>query len=284
LAKTTIPARKDIPVEHTWDAASIFPTPTLWEEEFRAVESRLPDLAEFRGHLADGPATLADWFAAAEAVQAAYSRVNVYSYMFYAVDSTDQEASARQDRSRGLGSRVDAAISFAEPELLAIGIEKLRAWTRAEPRLAIYQHYFDIVERRRDHVRSAEVEELLSQAADPFGTAASIHGVLANADLAFAPASAGEGDQNEVAQGTINALLASSDREVRRSAWESYADAHLAVKNTMAACIAAGVKRDVFVARARRYESSLDASLTPNHVPLEVFHNMLDTFLSLIHI
>jgi len=278
LAKTTIPARKDIPVEHTWDAASIFPTPTLWEEEFRAVESRLPDLAEFRGHLADGPATLADWFAAAEAVQAAYSRVNVYSYMFYAVDSTDQEASARQDRSRGLGSRVDAAISFAEPELLAIGIEKLRAWTRAEPRLAIYQHYFDIVERRRDHVRSAEVEELLSQAADPFGTAASIHGVLANADLAFAPASAGEGDQNEVAQGTINALLASSDREVRRSAWESYADAHLAVKNTMAACIAAGVKRDVFVARARRYESSLDASLTPNHVPLEVFHNMLDTF------
>ena len=75
MAKTTIPARRDIPVEHTWDAASIFPTPALWEEEFGAVEGRLPDLAEFRGHLADGPATLADWFAAAEAVQAAYSRV-----------------------------------------------------------------------------------------------------------------------------------------------------------------------------------------------------------------
>jgi oligoendopeptidase F len=278
MAKTTIPARKDIAVEHTWDAASIFPSAAAWEVEFGAIERKLPDLAEFRGHLADGAATLADWFAAAEAVEAAVSRLNVYAYMFYAVDSTDQAGAARQDRSRGLGSRVDAAMSFAEPELLAVGIEKLGAWAREEPRLAGYQHYFDILERKRDHVRSAEVEELLSQAADPFGTAASIHSVLANADLAFAPASAGDGDQNEVAQGTINALLASTDREVRRNAWESYADAHLAVKNTMAACITAGVKRDVFVARARRYRSALDAALTPNHIPLEVFHNMLDAF------
>jgi oligoendopeptidase F len=278
MPKSTIPARKDVPVEHTWDAGSIFPSPAAWEEEFRSVEHRLPDLAEFRGHLGDGPATLADWFAAAEAVEAAFSRLNIYSEMFYAVDSADQTASGRQDRSRGLGSRVHAATSFAEPELLAIGVDKLRAWARGESRLALYDHYFEILERKRDHVRSAEVEELLSQAADPFGTAASIHGVLANADLAFAPASAQDGDQNEVAQGTINALLASTDREVRRNAWESYADAHLAVKNTMAACIVAGVKRDVFVARARRYPSALDAALSPNHIPLEVFHNMLDTF------
>jgi oligoendopeptidase F len=278
MANTTIPARKDVPVEHTWDATSIFPTPASWEEAFGALDRRLPDLAEFRGHLADGPATLADWFAAAESVEVVYSRLNVYSYMFFAVDSSDQAASARQDRSRGMGSRVDAATSFAEPELLAIGIEKLRRWAQEEPRLAIYEHYFDILERKRDHVRSAEVEELLSQAADPFGTAASIHGVLANAELAFAPAVGAEGDQNEVAQGTINALLSSTDREVRKNAWESYADAHLAAKNTMAACIATGVKRNVFVARARRYISSIDASLTPNHIPLEVFHNMLGTF------
>jgi oligoendopeptidase F len=278
MAKTAIPPRKDVPPEHTWDAEGIFPTAADWEQEFAAVERRLPDLAEFRGHLADGPATLADWFAASEAVEAAYSRLNVYSYMYYAVDSTDQASSARQDRSRGLGSRVDAATSFAEPELLAIGAEKLRAWTRGETRLAVYEHYFEILERKREHVRSAEVEELLSQAADPFGTAASIHGVLANADLAFAPATGPDGDQSEVAQGTINALLASTDREVRRSAWESYSDAHLAFKNTMAASIAAGVKRNVFVARARRYRSSLDAALSPNHIPLEVFHKMLDTF------
>ena len=64
---------------------------------------------------------------------------------------------------------------------------------------------------------------------------------------------------------------------VRRSAWESYADAHLAARNTMASCLAAGVKQDVFTARARRYGSSLEAALTPNEIPLEVFHSLIAT-------
>jgi oligoendopeptidase F len=278
VAQRTIPARNEVPVEHTWDARSVFATDQEWEAEFQAIERRLPDLAEFKGHLAEGPDTLADWFAVSEDVLRAFGKVAVYTTLFAAVDSNDQAAAARAERARGLGSRVDAAVSFADPELLAVGVDKLRAWAAEDPRLALYEHYFDRLGKRQEHVRSAEVEELLSRAADPLGAAASIHGVLANADLTFPAATDLDGDQHEVAQGTINALLASSDREVRRTAWESYADAHLAMRNTMAACVATGVKRDVFVARARQYPTSLDAALTANHIPVEVFHNMLDTF------
>ena len=60
MGPSTIPARKDVPVEHTWDASSVFASDQDWEAEFRAIEGRLPDLAEFRGRLADGPAMLAD--------------------------------------------------------------------------------------------------------------------------------------------------------------------------------------------------------------------------------
>jgi oligoendopeptidase F len=81
-----------------------------------------------------------------------------------------------------------------------------------------------------------------------------------------------------VTHGTLNALLHSPDREVRRTAWESYADGHLAYKNTMANALAAGVKQDVFRARARRYSSSLKAALTPPNIPIAVFHNLIDIF------
>ncbi len=72
----------------------------------------------------------------------------------------------------------------------------------------------------------------------------------------------------EIAQGTINALLGDPDREVRRTAWENYADAHLAMKHTLANCMAAGVKQDVFRARARRYGSSLEAAVSENFIHL----------------
>jgi oligoendopeptidase F len=101
--------------------------------------------------------------------------------------------------------------------------------------------------------------------------------VLANTDLRFQPASGPDGPE-EVAQGTISTLLTSRDRETRRTAYESYADAHLAARHAMAASLAGGIKRDVFNARARRYASSLDAALAPNHIPAQVFHNVIRAF------
>jgi oligoendopeptidase F len=237
-------------------------------------------LARFQGHLGDRPMTLAEWFHKSEQLLFRLGKVFVYAHMCRAVDMADQAASAKYDRARALYARVLSAMAFAEPEMLAIGFDKIRRWTKQEPRLALYAHYFDQLERRKAHIRSAEVEEILSQIVDPFATASATHSVLADADLTFRSArgAPSRSEPIEVAQGTINKLLTDPDREVRRTAWESYADAHLALKNTMANCLAAGVKQNVFFARARRYPSALAAALTSNFIPLEVFHNLIQTY------
>jgi len=274
----TVPARKDIPIQDTWNAESIFPNDAAWENEFNAVANDLPSLAKYRGHLADNAAALADFFAASEALETRAGKVMLYASMKYTVDTTDQAAAALNDRARGLASRAAAAMSFAEPEMLAIGFDKLRAWMQSEPRLKIYAHYFDRLEQRAAHVRSAEVEELLSQVSDAFRTASATHGVLSDADLKPVPARNDAGETFEITQGSIGALRTHPDRTVRRTAFENYADAYLATKNTTANALAAGVKQDVFRMRARKYKSSLEAALAPNHIPLKVFHNLIETF------
>src|SRR5947209_7732249 len=50
------------------------------------------------------------------------------------------------------------------------------------------------------------------------------------------------------------------------------------MQHAMAASLAGGVKRDVFFARARGYASSLEAALEPSHIPVEVYHNVVQTF------
>jgi len=147
-----------------------------------------------------------------------------------------------------------------------------------EPKLAVYKHHFDKIYRRKEHVRSPEVEELLSRLMDPFRTAASVHGVLSDADLKFRPARNSRGQEFDIAQGTIGKLLTDPDRELRKTAWENYADAYLQFKNTAANCIAAGVKQNVFLAKARNYGSALEAALYPNNVPVEVFHNLIEIY------
>ncbi len=257
----------------------MFPSRDAWEAAFQQVAAELPALRRFEGHLGHGAAALADWFETMQRILRPLGPVVIYASLCHSVDTTDQEAAARHDRARGLFARAMAAIAFADPEMIGIGFEALRRWVREEPRMAIYAHYIDRLERRAAHVRSSEIEELLSHLGDPFRTASTTHGTLADADLTFAPARPTDGAAPlEVAQGTLDGLLSHPDREVRRTAWESYADAHLAHKHSMANCIAAGVKQNVFMSRARRYPSALEASLGANHIPVEVFFNLIETY------
>ncbi|MFN2463395.1 MAG: oligoendopeptidase F, partial [Candidatus Dormibacteria bacterium] len=276
-AARPLPAREDVPVEHTWATESIFGSVTEWEAGLEAVLAQLSDLAEFRGTLGDSPETLADWFDASERVQLQQLKVRLYAAMFYAVDATDEEAAARADRAGTAAGRLAATMAFAAPEMIEIGFPKLREWMDRTPRLSHLGHYFDRLEKQHDHVRSAEVEQVLNEVREPLSTALSSHSILANADLRFPAATGADGD-HEVAQGTIDSLLSSGDRELRRSGWESYADAHLGLRHATAATLSGAIKRDVFFARARGYGSSLEAALAPGHIPTTVFHDVLRVF------
>lgn len=275
---TAVRPRAEIPLESTWDTASVFPSDAEWEREIALVESQLPALAAFRGRLHEGPATIATWFSALEQTMGSVEKIVLYATMFYTVDVGNQDALARQARSVGIVARAQAAAAFAEPELLAISSQQLAEWTAHDERMKPLAHYFTSLAKRKEHIGSADVEALLSAVGEPFANAASIHAILADADLQFGHATAADGTQIPIAQGNINALLAAPDRETRRTAWQGYADAHLAVKNTMAACLSTGVKQNIFTAQARRYPSALDAALAETHIPSEVFHQLIKTF------
>src|SRR5439155_7983552 len=105
-----------------------------------------------------------------------------------------------------------AAAAFAIPEMLQVGLPKLRGWVATSPRLSYLGHYFDRLEKLQKRVRSAEVEELLTAVSDPLASSLSVHSVLANTDLKFAPAVGSDGELYEVAQGTIGMLLTNTDR------------------------------------------------------------------------
>jgi len=273
-----IPPRSAIPAEHRWSTESIFESDASWEAGCKEAEGRLAHLAGFRGRLGEGPETLAEWFDALEDMLERVGKIYVYASMFHNADTADQDAVAKHDRAQVIFSRATATVAFAEPELLSIGFDRLRRWVAEEPRLGHLGHYLDDLERKQRHVRSAEVEEVLGRLTDPFHSARAIHGILADADLVFRPASTARGAAVEVAQGSIDALLADPDRTTRRTAWESYADAHHALRNTMAGCLSTCVKQHVFQAMVRGHASCLEAALAEDNIPVSVFHALLEAF------
>lgn len=276
---TTLPTRSEVPRAETWDLESLFPDDAAWEAARDALEREsLPAVEAYRGRLAGGPEVLAAYLGAEESLELAFGRLALYALMRANVDSGDESAAALQARSQALSARIRAGLAFSEPELVEIGLETLGRWVTDEPDLQEYDHWLERFAKRVPHLRSAEVEEVVGMASAPLGAIAPIHGVLANAELGFRPAGDSQGNSHEVAQASFADLATSPDRTLRRNAFESYADAHLARSKTMAACLSAGMQRDAFLARVHRYENSLEAATAPGHIPSSVFHKVIGTF------
>ncbi len=275
---TTLPLRNQVPLEQTWDLASIFPTSKDWEAACEQLIAILPDLAAYQGHLGDNPHKLLDFIQLFQQAGTLMGKINIYANNGYAVDTTDQAAAARNGQGRSLMARFQASTAFFDPELMRIGFPRLRQWIKGNPELKFFAFYVDKLEERQAHVRSGEVEEVLAMVNDPFFAATGIYQALNNAELTFQPAVASDGIQLEVGQASIGALLTHPDREVRRTAWENYSDGYLKYKSTMAATLTATIRQDVFNARAHGYASSLHASLAPNNIPVEVFHNLIEVY------
>ena len=162
MTDTTLPPRSAVPVEQTWDLASIFPTPADWEAAGQALLNLLPPLAAYQGRLGQGPQVLLEFIQHYQEAGILIGKINTYASNATAVDTLDQAAAARAGQARSLFTRFSAAVAFFDPELMALGFDVLRQWMEETPALAFFAHYVDRLEKRQAHVRSGEVEETLA--------------------------------------------------------------------------------------------------------------------------
>jgi len=272
------PTRSKVEKRQTWNAESVFKNHKAWEEEVRSILTGIEPLTKFKGRLSESPAVLLEALANLEGLLVRAQRVFMYAGFASAVDTTDQVAAGMQGQAGGMYGQVAAAASFVRPELLSIGRAKLDEWMKQDPRLAVYAHFFDDLFRKQDHVRSGEVEELLGMLVDPFSGLASTSSLIANADFQFAPAITGKGRKLIVTQSSVHEILNQADRKARQTAWDHYMDRHVEFKNTLASNLTTSIKANVFLSHARKHELSLAASLFEQNVPVEVFHNLINTF------
>lgn len=270
--------RSQVDSRYTWDDKSIFDDIEAWNKEFNAILASLNEIRSLGHRIQHSPSELADVLEAVFDLKIRFKKVYVYAFLFFAVDRADQDAGSRIGQVQSLAGQFEAAASFLEPLLLELGHELLSDWVLVEPRLETYQHYFDNIVRKKPHIRTAEVEELLGLLSEPFSGAISTFGVLTDADFQFSPIYGRESQELPITQSTIDKHLKNWDRKVRKNAWENYLDIYLGHKHTLTTNLSTSVRQNVFEMRARNYPSTLSMALSKDNIPVEVYFNLLDAF------
>ena len=267
--------RDQVSVDDTWDLSTIYPNEADWQGDAAAVAPQIEAVTRWRDRLGESVATLADALADEMALRLTIERLRVYAQLRRDEDTGSSEAMARFERSVALAVEADAALAFVEPELLALPTERLDELARS-PELATYAHLLDDLRRRRPHVRSVEVEEVLAQGSDISRAPSDAFTALDNADLNYGRVRDETGAEITLTKARHALLLRAKDRTLRRASHETFSAAYLAHQHTLAALHGASVRADLFAAKVRHHPSAREAALFDTNIPTRVYDRLID--------
>jgi len=269
-------SREEIPEAYRWDITDILADQAAFEAAIAEVEEMLPKLAAYNGRLGEGPEVLADALDLYYAIQRTAEDVIVWAAQGQHTDTRVQKATANLALAQSLGAKVGEASSFLAPEIAAIPTDDLKAFM-ANERLQSYRHVLDNIIRTKAHIRSAEVEQVLASSSLLQAAPNQIYSSLAFTDIVWPEITDAGGETVTASPSLLYSFLNDADRRVRRDAALAIFGTYDAYGNTFAGTLGGSIKKDVWLARTRNYDSSLEAALDADPVPRIVPDTMVET-------
>lgn len=270
-----IPVRSEADPKYTWALEDVYANNDLWKADLEKARALPEQLAAYKGHLGDSAQKLLEFLQLGDSISVLFDALYGYAQRRSDEDTANSLYQGMTSQAMSAMVAVDAASSFETPELLAIPDDTLEQFYKDEPALETYRLALTRIRNKRAHILSDAEEKLLASAGEMSQAPDSVYSVFADADLKFPAATDKDGKSHPVTHGTYIPLMHSADRILRKSAFESLYSVYGQFRNTAAALLSAQVKQLKFYADARKYDSTLQASLDGNYVPTEVYTNLI---------
>ena len=268
--------RSEVKVEDTWNLSDIFPSDEAWHEALEELKTYVPRLAAFQGRLCESAETLLEYMKLGDEIGIRVSMVYGYANCASDVDTSVGYYQNMKGQAMGVLVEVSTASAFASPEILAVGDEEFEQFFRDEPELETYRRPLYMVRRMKEHTLSAAEERILSMAGEVLQAPDEIGGIFRDASLTYPDAVDADGNTYPLTATTLVVLMTEGGRALRKSAFENFYAVMEQYKATCAALLNAQFKGLRFASTAHNYQSSLEAALDGNEVPVEVYHNLIE--------
>ena len=270
----SLPPRSRVKSQDCWDLGTLFPDDAAWETAFTEWSVQIPGYAPFRGRLAESATTLGECLRFDADFDRQAERIGTYAFLKTAQDQADSVYQRMKGRYQHVATQAAEAASFIRPEIMAIEPAVMQQFLDS-PVLAEWKLQLERLLRHRPHTLAPGEEQLLAMQGQMSEASNQIFRQLNDADLRWGHIRDEKGHRVELGHSSFSAFLQSPDRRVRREAFDRYYSQYDAHRNSLAASLDASVQRDVYYARARKYDSALSAALFQDNVPATVYDNLI---------
>jgi oligoendopeptidase F len=268
--------RAKVDAKYTWDLSEVYPDVAAWRAARTRVAAEVPHIRTFAGRLGSSAQTLADALDELMRLDKEVARLYVYAGLLADEDTRLGAPQGMQQEMQQLYAELGAQASYVQPEVLRIGRATVEQFLALEPRLGIYAFYLRDIVRRAAHTLSDAEEKLLADAGPLAASAANIYGILANADFPYPTVTLKDGRRVTVDQAGYAELRTRPERHDRQAAMSAFFGALGGFSRTFGTTMNSSLQKAVFYAKARMYESTLEAALDRPNIPVSVYLRLIE--------
>jgi oligoendopeptidase F len=268
--------RAKIPDQYKWDLTPLYPSEQAWRAAKDKLAAEIPKLAAFKGSLGTSAGRLADALEFSSHINQELSRLYTYVSLL-----SDQDT--RVARNQGfvqemvqLAARAGEAGAYLEPEILKIDKAALDRFITEEPRLKVFAFYLQDIQRRRAHTLSDAEERLLASSSVIANSPSATYGIFSDADFPSPTVTLSDGKSVKLDSSAFNLYRALPNRDDRQKVMSTFFGELGKFHGTFGSTLNGQVQGDAFYAGARRYASTLEASLDAANIPTAVYTQLVD--------
>lgn len=274
--QNVLPKREEVKKEYKWNIEHLYKSDDLWEEDFRDLKKKVEQFSNYQGTMSESATSLYKVLKAQDELNMQLEKIYVYANQKNHEDMANSTYQQLAGRAQTLMAELSNALSFIEPELLAIPRETIEAFLKEEPKLKMYERYILEKFRTKEHILSEEMEAVLAKVYEIGQGPQNIFQMFNNADIDFGMVHDDNGNEVQLTHGRYVHFLESHNCAVRKEAFEATYKQYEAHKNTLAATYQANVQQELFFARMRKYNSAREAALDQSHIPVSVYDKLID--------
>ncbi|MDR3665205.1 MAG: oligoendopeptidase F [Ignavibacteriaceae bacterium] len=267
--------RKDVPEKYKWNLSEIYPSRQAWLADKDNISKMIDEIVKYKGHLAESPDQLLNALKTYFDASKSYSRLADYASRISDEDLRISENQELLQSASTLGTDFSEKTSFISPEILKMDPSKIETFFKDKPALQEYKMFIADIQRLREHTLSEAEENLLASFGLISDTPVNVYNIFNNAEQPVAKISLSTGEKVNLTSSAYTKYRSVSNREDRELIFRSFFNNYEKFKNTLGADLDGKIKTDFVYAKDRKYNSSMESSLSSFNVPVSVYENLV---------
>ncbi len=272
-----IKARSEVDNKYKWDLSQIYSSLDEFNNDYKEVESKLKKLASYENTMLKSAKNLYTTTTEILKNSRTIEKLYVYAHLMYNEDITKSSSIELLNRIENLNIKFSQIVSYYDSKLLSLDYKKIEAMYEEYPKLKEYKTYFEKSFRYKKYMLSEVEEKLLAKMQKAIADNEIIFSNLTDSDIDFGYITDEDSNKVELTNTNFSLFIKSKDRRVRKEAFTTLYRVYKQYKTTLSNCLEKEVKTIATLEKIRGYQSSLDAAMYSNELPIKVFDSLIES-------